>query len=158
MNLPEHAASLELRVVSIAAVRPRTHDGERVLNSARMSMSHEASRQNAEDSYYSALDHYAEGRLPEAIADYNAAITSDPTFLDAMHGLARAYQDSEEYDKAIAVANRILELDPDDVLAHTSLSILYQRKGMVPEAEAEAAKARILGWKQQLNQGKMSQP
>ena len=37
-------------------------------------------------------------------------------------------------------ANRITELDPDDVLAHTSLSILYQRKGMVPEAEAEAAR------------------
>ena len=121
-------------------------------------MSHEASRQNAEDRYYSALDHYAEGRLAEAIADYNAAITCDPTFLDAMHGLARAYQDSEEYDKAITVANRIVELDPDDVLAHTSLSILYQRKGMVPEAEAEAAKARILGWKQQLKQGKSSQP
>ncbi len=46
-----------------------------------------------------------------------------------MHGLARAYQDSEEFDKAIVVANRITELDPDDVLAHTSLSILYQRKG-----------------------------
>ena len=108
------------------------------------------SRQEAEDRYYAALDHYAEGRLSEAIADYEAAISSDPTFLDAMHGLARAYQDSEDFDKAIAVANRIVELDPDDVLAHTSLSILYQRRGMVPEAEAEAAKARVLGWKQQL--------
>ena len=114
----------------------------------------QASRQAAEDWYYSALDHYAEGRLPEAIADYEAAIASDPTFLDAMHGLARAYQDSEAFDKAIAVALRITELDPDDVLAHTSLSILYQRKGMVPEAEAEAAKARVLGWKQQLKAGK----
>ena len=46
----------------------------------------------------------------------------------------------------------------DDVLAHTSLSILYQRKGMVPEAEAEAAKARVLGWKQQLKAGKTQQP
>ena len=72
-----------------------------------------------------------------------------------MHGLARAYQDAEQYDKAIAVAHRITELDPDDVLAHTSLSILYQRKGMVPEAEAEANKARVLGWKQQLKQGKV---
>jgi hypothetical protein len=27
---------------------------------------------------------------------------------------------------------------------------LYQKKGMVPEAEAEANKARVLGWKQQL--------
>ena len=123
-----------------------------------MATNHDAGRQQAEDSYYSALDHYAEGRLKEAIADYNAAIASDPTFLDAMHGLARAYQDSDEFDKAIEVAKRIVEIDPDDVLAHTSLSILYQRKGMVPEAEAEGAKARVLGWKQQLKQGKTPQP
>jgi tetratricopeptide (TPR) repeat protein len=123
-----------------------------------MSAEQESSRQAAEDRYYSALDHYAEGRLRDAIADYEAAVASDPTFLDAMHGLARAYLDSEDYDHAIAVASRITELDPDDVLAHTSLSILYQRKGMVPEAEAEAAKARVLGWKQQLKQDKTQQP
>ena len=58
---------------------------------------------------------------------------------------------SNEYGSgALAVAKRIAELDPDDVLAYTSLSVLYQKKGMIPEAEAEANKARILGWKQQL--------
>ena len=36
------------------------------------------------------------------------------------------------------------------LLAYTSLSVLYQKKGMIPEAEAEANKARILGWKQHL--------
>ena len=113
-------------------------------------MSDEQARQAAEDHYYRALDHYAEGRHREAIAEYEAAIAGDPSFLDAMHGLARVLQDTEQYDEAIAVAGRIVKLDPDDVLAHTSLSILYQRKGMVPEAEAEAAKARVLGWKLQL--------
>jgi len=121
-------------------------------------MSSERSRQSAEDHYYTALDLYAEGHHQQAILEYEAAIAADPSFLDAMHGLARVYQDTEQFDKAITVAQRIAELDPDDVLAHTSLSILYQRKGMVPEAEAEANKARILGWKQQLKQGKQSEP
>ena len=119
-------------------------------------MGDEQARQAAEDRYYSALDHYAEGRHSQAIAEYEAALAADPTFLDAMHGLARVYQDTEQFDRAIEVATRITELDPDDVLAHTSLSILYQRKGMVPEAEAEANKARILGWKKQLKEGKPS--
>jgi len=119
-------------------------------------MTNDQSRQTAEDHYYAALDLYAEGHHQDAIRQYEAAIAADPSFLDAMHGLARVYQDTEQFDQAIAVANRIAELDPDDVLAHTSLSILYQRKGMVPEAEAEANKARILGWKQQLKQGKQS--
>jgi Flp pilus assembly protein TadD len=70
-----------------------------------------------------------------------------------MHGLVRALQDLQRYDEAIEVANKIAEIDPDDVLAHTSLSVLYQKKGMIPEAEAEGAKARVLGWKQQLRKG-----
>lgn len=112
---------------------------------------------SAEDHYYAALDHYAEGRIEQAIAGYRAALAADPNFADALHGLARAYQDASRIDEAIEVSKRIAEISPDDILAHTSLSILYQRKGMVPEAEAEANKARILGWKQQLQGGKRSQ-
>jgi tetratricopeptide (TPR) repeat protein len=107
-------------------------------------------RQKAEDHYYAALDLMAEGQLPEAVAAYQESIAADPTFTEAMHGLARALQDLERYDEAIAIAQRIAEIDPDDVLAHTSLSVLYQRKSMIPEAEEEGAKARVLGWKQQL--------
>jgi tetratricopeptide (TPR) repeat protein len=110
-------------------------------------------RQQAEDHYYAALDLMAEGQLEQAVALYREALQSDPTFTEAMHGLARALQDLQRYDEAIEVAQKIAELDPDDVLAHTSLSVLYQKKGMIPEAEAEGAKARVLGWKQQLKQG-----
>jgi Flp pilus assembly protein TadD len=89
--------------------------------------------------------------MPRAAAvEYELAIAADPTFLDALHGLTRAYQDLERFDEAIAVARRIAEQDPNDILAHTSLSMLYQRKGMIPEAEAEANQARVLGWKEQL--------
>ena len=115
-----------------------------------------AGRQVAEDHYYSALDLTAEGNTEAAIGEYRKALEADPSFADAMHGLTRAYQDLERFDEAIAIANRLAEIDPDDILAHTSLSILYQRKGMVPEAEAEANKARILGWKQQLKEKKSS--
>jgi len=108
----------------------------------------------AEDHYYAALDLFAEGKHLEAIAEYRQSIAIDPTFTDALHGLARAYQDTERFDEAIEIATKIAELDPDDILAHTSLSILYQRKGMIPEAEAAGNKARILGWKQQLRQQK----
>lgn len=113
-------------------------------------MTDQNARQKAEEHYYAALDLMAEGNLKKAIAAYRDSLAADPAFTEAMHGLARALQDLERYDEAIAVAKMIAELDPDDVLAHTSLSVLYQKKGMIPEAEAEAAKARVLGWKQQL--------
>jgi len=113
----------------------------------------ENARQKAEDLYYSALDLMGDGRTEEAVATYRESLKADPTFTEAMHGLARALQDLERYDEAIDVAKKIAEIDPDDVLAHTSLSVLYQKKGMIPEAEAEGAKARVLGWKQQLKKG-----
>lgn len=113
-------------------------------------MSTRTPRETAEDHYYAALDLFADGKHEEAVTEYESAITADPTFTEAMHGLARTYQDMERYDEAIATAKQIAELDKDDVLAHTSLSILYQKKNMIPEAEEEANRARILGWKQQL--------
>ena len=107
-------------------------------------------RQKAEDHYYAALDLFADRKQEQALVEYEKSVAADPTFTEALHGMARALQDLGRYDDAIAAAKRIAEVDPDDVLAHTSLSVLYQKKGMIPEAEEEGNKARILGWKQQL--------
>jgi tetratricopeptide (TPR) repeat protein len=110
-------------------------------------------RQQAEDHYYAALDLFSEGKHEEALVEYQKSLQADPTFTEAMHGLARTLQDLNRFDDAIAIAKKISEVDPDDVLAHTSLSVLYQKKGMIPEAEEEGNKARVLGWKQQLKKG-----
>lgn len=113
----------------------------------------EQARQRAEHHYYAALDLVLEGHNDRAVEEYRQAVAADPRFTDALHGLSRALQDLNRFDEAIEVSKQITEIDPDDILAHTSLSILYQKKGMVPEAEAEGNKARVLGWKQQLKKG-----
>jgi tetratricopeptide (TPR) repeat protein len=116
-------------------------------------VSDQNTRHTAENHYYAALDLVADGNHEGAVAEYQKSIAADPTFTEAMHGMARALQDLGRLDEAIAVAKKMAELDPDDILAHTSLSVLYQKKGMIPEAEEEGNKARILGWKQQLKKG-----
>jgi tetratricopeptide (TPR) repeat protein len=110
--------------------------------------------EGAEDHYYAGIDFFGEGKLPEAIAEYTRALELDPTFSDALHGLAQAYHAQQDFDRSIETARRILALDPDDILAWTTISRAYQRKGMVPEAEEAGNKARILGWKQQLKDQK----
>jgi tetratricopeptide (TPR) repeat protein len=111
-------------------------------------------KQQAEDHYYAALDLNAEGKPEEAIAEYESCLQLDPSHCEALHGLARTYQDMNRLDDSIEVSKRLIVIDADDILAHTSLSIAYQKKGMIPEAEAAANQARILGWKQQLRQDK----
>ncbi len=100
--------------------------------------------------YDEAVDLVAEGRPEEAVARYREAIALDEAFADAWQGLALALQDLGRLEEAIEAGHRLCALAPDDVLAHTTLSRLYQAAGMIPEAEAEAGKARILDWKQQL--------
>jgi len=110
--------------------------------------------QSAEDHYYAGIDFFGEGKLAEAIAEYTRALELDPKLSDALHGLAQAYHAQQDFDRSIETARRILALDPDDILAWTTISRAYQRKGMVPEAEEAGNKARILGWKQQLKDQK----
>src|SRR5512146_609767 len=107
-------------------------------------------RSVAEEHFLAGLELFAAGEQERAIGEYQRALDADPGCTDAMHGLVRIYQDLEQLEEAVALARRISEADPEDVLAHTTLSILYQKKGMVAEAEAEANKARIMGWKEQL--------
>lgn len=91
--------------------------------------------------YREAFAHYVAGRLPEAVAGYRRAVEADPNFAIAWNGLAMALEKSGELDSAIEAALRLTALTPDDPLAHTGLSRLYQQKGMIPEAEAEQAHA-----------------
>jgi tetratricopeptide (TPR) repeat protein len=105
------------------------------------------------DLFDQAVDLVAEARLEDAVKVYEEAIGLDPDFADAWQGLALALNDLGRHQPAIEAAKRLCELTPDDVLAHTTLSRLYQAAGMIAEAEAEGGKARILDWKRQLKDG-----
>ncbi len=78
------------------------------------------------------------------------AIAADSGHVEARHGLIRALCDAEQFESAVAAAQALIVLTPQDPLAHTSLSIALQKAGHIPEAEAAAGRARILEWKQQL--------
>ncbi len=105
---------------------------------------------NKEDFYNQGMEYFAQDRLDDAVAAYLHALDEDPNYADALHALAMTYSHQEKFDKAIEVGKRLIEAAPDDELAYTSLSIFYQQRGMIAEAEEVAAKARTLGWKRQL--------
>jgi tetratricopeptide (TPR) repeat protein len=88
---------------------------------------------------------------PLGAADaFSAAIAADPAHTEAHHGLIRSLRDAGLLNRSIAAAMALTALAPADPLAHTALSISLQAAGHVPQAEAAAARARILEWKTQL--------
>jgi hypothetical protein len=58
-----------------------------------------------------------------------------------------------QYPEAIAAGLRTVEMRPNDQLAWSSLSLFYVRAGMIAEAEAAGAKAKILGWGGKIKKG-----
>jgi Flp pilus assembly protein TadD len=104
----------------------------------------------AEEHYDRGVDLFAEGKYGEAIAAYDAALSVDPGFVDALHGLAMAHAKNGDLEAAIESAKRVTEVAPEDPLGFTGLSMLYQQAGRIADAEAAANQARVLEWKQQL--------
>jgi tetratricopeptide (TPR) repeat protein len=102
-----------------------------------------------EDFYNSGMELFTEEKFDEAIAAFQHALDEDANYTDALHALAMTYSHQEKLEDAIEIGKKLIEVAPDDELAHTSLSIFYQRKGMIEEAERIAAQARTLGWKRQ---------
>ena len=103
---------------------------------------------DASADYKEAFDHYLNERHPEAVDAYRRCVEADPGHARAWNGLAMTLQKLGDLDGAIEAGRRVVELEPDEPLSHTSLSIFYQQKDMIPEAEDEKAIAMQLQMKQ----------
>src|SRR6266436_1275464 len=106
-----------------------------------------------EELYDEAIDAYADEKFDDAIALYKQALEVDPKYADAIHGMIMCYQAKGDLDTAIELTKKYIAQEPDDILAHTNLSMFYQKKGMVPEAETAGAEARRRDGKRQLKEG-----
>lgn len=81
------------------------------------------------------------GDKAAAAAKLEEAVTADPNFALG-HGMAaKLFADLGESEKAIAHAQKVVELEPDDTFSYTALSVIYQRCGRIPEAEEAKARA-----------------
>jgi tetratricopeptide (TPR) repeat protein len=116
-------------------------------------MSEDKHAEEVEELFFDGTDLFGEGRLDEAMAAFDRCLALDPGYKDAILGRARVFAAEERWDEAIAEGRRLVDADPDDVLAYTNLSMLYQRAGRIEEAEEAGARARMLDWKRQLAEG-----
>lgn len=94
--------------------------------------------------YKSGMGKFVRQDFAGAVEDFKKALALDPQYGDVYQSIAHAYEKLGEVDAALAACQQAVQCNPDDFLVHTSLSILYQRKGMIPQAEAEKAIAAQL--------------
>jgi tetratricopeptide (TPR) repeat protein len=86
------------------------------------------------------------GELESAVEKYRRCVEIDPAFFDGWHALGMALMKLGRHAEAIEAGKKTVELRPNDQIAWTSLSLFYNRAGMIKEAEAAGANARIISW------------
>jgi Tfp pilus assembly protein PilF len=100
--------------------------------------------QESLDLYKSGMGKFVQQDFEGALTDFGQALELDPEFADVIQSIAHVYEKLDDMDKALEYAKRAVEVNPDDFMAHTSLSMFYQRTGNIPEAEKELAIAAEL--------------
>jgi tetratricopeptide (TPR) repeat protein len=77
------------------------------------------------------------GLYDQAIADYTAALRSDPNNADAYNNRGVAYKKKGDYDKAIADYNQALRINPNDAIVYSNRGNVYSDKGDYDKAIAD---------------------
>ena len=90
----------------------------------------------------------------QAIILLRKAIARYPKYLDAYESLGVILSRYQQYDEAIELMKQLKELNPDEVMAYSNLSVFYMKKGMIKEAEEEKAHATVIGFQKAANQRK----
>ncbi|MBC8009018.1 MAG: tetratricopeptide repeat protein, partial [Burkholderiales bacterium] len=73
-----------------------------------------------------------------------------PDSFEAWHALSEVHFAHRALDPALEAARRAHALRPDDLFINTTLSRIWMEKGDKPMAEKFGAQAKILGWKDQI--------
>lgn len=77
-----------------------------------------------------------QGKMDEAIAEFQKAVDLDPKYAAAHLNLAYAYDRQGQLDMALAQYQKVIDLQPENLFAHNNLGVLYDKQGRYEEAIA----------------------
>ena len=100
--------------------------------------------------FLAALKARRNGDTSGARAKLEAILEVDPDHHEALEILAMLLSEAGDNDSAIAITKRLAELQPESIMAHANLSRFYMLMGDKDTAEEWQAKARVLGWKDEV--------
>ena len=84
--------------------------------------------------FLEAVDLISSGHYPQAQALLTGALATDPDNGDLYEALARLYDRSGQDEKGLAVCQAWVARYPSENMAHSNLSVFYQKLGRIEEA------------------------
>jgi serine/threonine protein kinase/Tfp pilus assembly protein PilF len=85
------------------------------------------------------------GRIDDALSEIRKAQELDPLSPVIKANVGVIYYFGRQYDLAIVQLRKVLDEHPDFSVAHWGMGLVYEQKGMSPEAIAELEKADAIG-------------
>ncbi|MBX3134763.1 tetratricopeptide repeat protein [Candidatus Obscuribacterales bacterium] len=95
----------------------------------------------AESYYFRANDLVTQGKVDEAIAQYQKAIETDPAYADALADLGAIYSLQKQPDKAAELYQRAIKEKPNDALFRTNYARVLAQLGRITESKSELERA-----------------
>ena len=78
-----------------------------------------------------------QGKVDEAVAEFQKALALDPKYTAAQLNLGYAYDRQGRPEEAMAQYQKVIALEPGNLFAHNNLGVLYDKKGRYDEAIRE---------------------
>lgn len=100
--------------------------------------------------FMQALKAKRQGRADEAREILEALLADDPDQRDALEVLGMLLSEKGDLERSIELTKRLVDLEPESIMAHANLSRFYMLAGDKETAEEWQAKARVLGWKDEM--------
>jgi len=78
-----------------------------------------------------------QGKVDEAVAEFQKALALDPKYTATHLNLGYAYDRQGRPEEAMAQYQKVVALEPGNIFAHNNLGVLYDKKGLYTEAIKE---------------------
>lgn len=108
--------------------------------------------------FMAALKSRRTGNKAAALEQLEAILADEPDHADALEVLGMMISEEGDLDRAITLTERLVELAPQSIMAHANLSRFHMLKGDKETAEEWQAKARVLGWKEEVGRKAANSP
>jgi len=95
----------------------------------------------AEEHFNRGVAYHDQGRLDEAVREYQTALRIDPDDAETHYNLGVAYRQQDRLDGAIREYQAALRINPDDVKSHLNLGVAYGKQGRLDDEIRECQAA-----------------